>query len=162
MISTKSLIAVSVALVWGSVASAEEPVVERPSNSSEAAPSEKSATDKANPEKANPEKASPEKADSVAKEGTAKAEGNAAPTDGIAPKSEAANKETTEASSVKVERTATGAKLFRITEGLVVEGQMQKPAAFYVLRRAAIRYDYAGLSKSFLPKIGAAVKAPPF
>jgi hypothetical protein len=157
MISTKSLIAVSVALVWGSVASAEEPVVERPSNSSEAAPSEKSATDKANPEKANPEKA-----DSVAKEGTAKAEGNAASMDGIAPKSEAANKETTEASSVKVERTATGAKLFRITEGLVVEGQMQKPAAFYVLRRAAIRYDYAGLSKSFLPKIGAAVKAPPF
>ena len=29
--------------------------------------------------------------------------------------------------SIKVERTSTGAKLFRITEGLVVEGQMQKP-----------------------------------
>lgn len=64
--------------------------------------------------------------------------------------------------SIKVERTSTGAKLFRITEGLVVEGQMQKPAAFYVLRRAAIPYDYAELRKSFLPKIGAAVKAPPF
>ena len=64
--------------------------------------------------------------------------------------------------SIKVERTSTGAKLFRITEGLVVEGQMQKPAAFYVLRRAAIPYDYAELGKSFLPKIGAAVKAPPF
>lgn len=64
--------------------------------------------------------------------------------------------------SIKVERTSTGAKLFRITEGLVVEGQMQKPAAFYVLRRAAIPYDYAELRKSFLPKIGVAVKAPPF
>jgi len=68
----------------------------------------------------------------------------------------------TDASAIKVERTASGAKLFRITEGLVVEGQMQKPAAFYVLRRAAIAYDYAELGKSFLPKIGAAVKAPPF
>ena len=68
----------------------------------------------------------------------------------------------TDPASIKVERTASGAKLFRITEGLVVEGQMQKPAAFYVLRRAAIPYDFAELGKSFLPKIGAAVKAPPF
>lgn len=67
-----------------------------------------------------------------------------------------------EASAVKVERTATGARLFRITEGLVVEGQMQKPAAFYVLRRAAVRYDYAELGQSFLPKIGAVVRARPF
>ena len=63
---------------------------------------------------------------------------------------------------INVLPASTGAKLFRITEGLVVEGQMQKPAAFYVLRRAAIPYDYAELGKSFLPKIGAAVKAPPF
>lgn len=75
---------------------------------------------------------------------------------------ESAPKPPADAASIKVERTASGAKLFRITEGLVVEGQMQKPAAFYVLRRAAIHYDYSELGKSFLPKIGAAVKAPPF
>ena len=74
----------------------------------------------------------------------------------------AAEAKPTDPASIKVERTASGAKLFRITEGLVVEGQMQKPAAFYVLRRAAIPYDFAELGKSFLPKIGAAVKAPPF
>ena len=36
-----------------------------------------------------------------------------------------ASKPAADAASIKVERTATGAKLFRITEGLVVEGQMQ-------------------------------------
>lgn len=64
--------------------------------------------------------------------------------------------------SVKVERTATGAKLFRITEGMLVEGQMQKPNAFYVLQRATIDYDFEALSESFLPRIHAATKKPPF
>ena len=82
--------------------------------------------------------------------------------DAAKPSEESGPKPPADAASIKVERTATGAKLFRITEGLVVEGQMQKPAAFYVLRRAAIHYDYSELGKSFLPKIGAAVKAPPF
>ena len=91
---------------------------------------------------------------------TAPAASTAPATDATAP-ADAAPKPADPA-SIKVERTSTGAKLFRITEGLVVEGQMQKPAAFYVLRRAAIPYDYAELGKSFLPKIGAAVKAPPF
>lgn len=63
---------------------------------------------------------------------------------------------------VKVERTSTGAKLFRITDGMLVEGQMQKPNAFYVLQRAAIDYDFEALSESFLPRIHAATKKPPF
>ena len=87
------------------------------------------------------------------------ADATAKPADDAAKSAEA---KPTDPASIKVERTASGAKLFRITEGLVVEGQMQKPAAFYVLRRAAIPYDFAELGKSFLPKIGAAVKAPPF
>jgi hypothetical protein len=87
------------------------------------------------------------------------ADATAKPADDAAKSAEA---KPTDPASIKVERTASGAKLFRITEGLVVEGQMQKPAAFYVLRRAAIPYDLAELGKSFLPKIGAAVKAPPF
>lgn len=65
-------------------------------------------------------------------------------------------------SSVKVERTAAGKKLFRITEGLLVEGQMQKPNAFYVLQRAAIDYDWEALDESFLPRIRQATLRPPF
>lgn len=64
--------------------------------------------------------------------------------------------------TVKVERTASGAKLFRITDGMLVEGQMQKPNAFYVLQRASIDYDFEALSESFLPRIRAATKKPPF
>jgi hypothetical protein len=109
------------------------------------------ATPAAVPADAKPADAKP--ADAKSADATAK------PADDAAKSAEA---KPTDPASIKVERTASGAKLFRITEGLVVEGQMQKPAAFYVLRRAAIPYDFAELGKSFLPKIGAAVKAPPF
>lgn len=104
------------------------------------------------------------KASETARAGDAAQAGDAKKPIDTAPKpgEAGASKPAADAASIKVERTATGAKLFRITEGLVVEGQMQKPAAFYVLRRAAIHYDYSELGKSFLPKIGAAVKAPPF
>src|SRR5687768_11983889 len=44
------------------------------------------------------------------------------------------------APKVKVERTASGQKIFRITEGIVVEGRVQKPNAFYVLQRSSIDY----------------------
>jgi hypothetical protein len=64
--------------------------------------------------------------------------------------------------SIKVERTAKGAKLFRITEGLLVEGQMQRPNAFLVLQRATVDYDYEALSESFLPRILAATREKPF
>lgn len=64
--------------------------------------------------------------------------------------------------SIKVERTASGAKLFRITEGLLVEGQMQRPNAFLVLQRATVDYDYEALSESFLPRILAATREKPF
>ena len=105
------------------------------------------------PAEAKPADAATKPADAKSADATAK------PADDAAKVAEA---KPTDPASIKVERTASGAKLFRITEGLVVEGQMQKPAAFYVLRRAAIPYDFAELGKSFLPKIGAAVKAPPF
>jgi hypothetical protein len=64
--------------------------------------------------------------------------------------------------SIKVERTASGIKLFRITEGLLVEGQMQRPNAFLVLQRATVDYDYEALSESFLPRIVAATREKPF
>jgi hypothetical protein len=63
---------------------------------------------------------------------------------------------------VKVERTASGAKIFRITEGIVVEGRIQKPNAFYVLQRSSIDYDWESLKQDFLPKILDAASKNPF
>lgn len=66
-----------------------------------------------------------------------------------------------QAPKVKVERTASGAKIFRITEGIVVEGRIQKPNAFYVLQRSSIDYDFESLKQDFLPRIlDAATKTP--
>src|SRR5437868_13662061 len=57
------------------------------------------------------------------------------------------------APKVKVERSASGQKIFRITEGIVVEGKIQKPNAFYVLQRSSMDYDWESLKQDFLPKI---------
>ena len=66
------------------------------------------------------------------------------------------------APKVKVERTASGQKIFRITEGIVVEGRIQKPNAFYVLQRSSMDYDWESLKQDFLPKILDAAGKHPF
>ena len=66
------------------------------------------------------------------------------------------------APKVKMERSATGQKVFRITEGIVVEGRLQKPNAFYVLQRSSIDYDWETLNQGFLPKILQATGQSPF
>lgn len=66
------------------------------------------------------------------------------------------------APKVKVERSATGQRVFRITEGIVVEGRLQKPNAFYVLQRSSIDYDWETLNQGFLPKIIQATGQRPF
>lgn len=63
---------------------------------------------------------------------------------------------------VKVERSASGQKIFRITEGIVVEGRIQKPNAFYVLQRSSMDYDWESLKQDFLPKILQAASHHPF
>jgi hypothetical protein len=63
---------------------------------------------------------------------------------------------------VKVERTASGQKIFRITEGIVVEGKIQKPNAFYVLQRSSMDYDWETLKQDFLPRILNATGKHPF
>ncbi len=63
---------------------------------------------------------------------------------------------------VKVERSASGQKIFRITEGIIVEGKIQKPNAFYVLQRSQIDYDWDSLKQDFLPKILQAASHHPF
>jgi len=66
------------------------------------------------------------------------------------------------APKVKVERSASGQKIFRITEGIVVEGRIQKPNAFYVLQRSTMDYDWESLKQDFLPKILQATGRHPF
>ena len=66
------------------------------------------------------------------------------------------------APKVKVERTASGQKIYRITDTIVVEGRIQKPNAFYVLQRSNIDYDWETLKQDFLPKILQATTKHPF
>ena len=66
------------------------------------------------------------------------------------------------APKVKIERTANGSKIIRITEGIVVEGRIQKPNAFYVLQRSSIDYDWESLKQDFLPRILDATSKNPF
>lgn len=81
---------------------------------------------------------------------------------GLAPATVHAQEETTAAPKVKVERSASGQKIFRITEGIVVEGKIQKPNAFYVLQRSSIDYDWESLKQDFLPRILKATEQQPF
>jgi hypothetical protein len=67
-----------------------------------------------------------------------------------------------EAPKVKVERGKGGKKVYRITQGFVIEGRIQKPNAFYVLQRSQINYDWAGLKQKFVPRILDAVRKSPF
>ena len=64
--------------------------------------------------------------------------------------------------NVKVERDASGRKIIRITESIVVEGRIQKPNAFYLLQKSRIDYDWETLKQDFLPKIIEATKGAPF
>jgi hypothetical protein len=67
-----------------------------------------------------------------------------------------------EAPKVKVERGRGGRKVYRITQGFVIEGRIQKPNAFYVLQRSQINYDWAALKQDFVPRILEAVRQHPF
>jgi len=45
---------------------------------------------------------------------------------------------------------------------MLVEGQRQKPNAFYVLQRASAAYDWEALDENFLQRIIKATEKPPF
>ncbi len=85
-----------------------------------------------------------------------------APVAALAQDAEPASAPAPAAPKVKVERTASGQKIFRITEGIVVEGKIQKPNAFYVLQRSSMDYDWESLKQDFLPKIMQATQRHPF
>lgn len=67
----------------------------------------------------------------------------------------------TDGAGIRVEK-AGSSKLFRITEGMLVEGQRQKPNAFYVLQRASAAYDWESLDENFLQRIIKSTEKPPF
>ena len=81
---------------------------------------------------------------------------------GLAAAQDAAPPAKAAAPKVKVERSASGQKIFRIQESIVVEGKIQKPNAFYILERSSIDYDDESLKKDFLPKILQATSNSPF
>jgi hypothetical protein len=66
------------------------------------------------------------------------------------------------APKVKVERSASGQKIYKIETGIVVEGRIQKPNAFYVLQRSTIDYDWESLKQDFLPRLIDATTKSPF
>ena len=72
------------------------------------------------------------------------------------------DKKEDEAPKVKVERGAGGKKIYRITQGFIIEGRIQKPNAFYVLQRSQINYDWTVLKQKFVPRIMDAVRKSPF
>jgi hypothetical protein len=80
----------------------------------------------------------------------------------LAPVTRAQTEGTPQTPSVKVTRGAGGQKVYRITEGIVIEGKIQKPEAFYVLQRSTINYDWEALKQDFIPKILESVKHSPF
>lgn len=43
-----------------------------------------------------------------------------------------------------------------------IEGQIQKPQAFYILQRSSLNFEGLELKNSFLPKIIKSVEQPPF
>ena len=100
--------------------------------------------------------------DAAAKPGTAA--GSTAAGSAAAPGSTAASTATatpTDGAGIRVEK-AGSSKLFRITEGMLVEGQRQKPNAFYVLQRASAAYDWESLDENFLQRIIKSTEKPPF
>src|SRR5262252_5270896 len=65
-------------------------------------------------------------------------------------------------SGVKIERGASGKKVYRITEEIKIEGKIQKPEAFFFYQKSTINYDWQELKQDFIPKIIDSVSRSPF
>lgn len=50
-------------------------------------------------------------------------------------------------------RTRGGNKVISLDDEFLVEGKLEKPSAFYVLRRSATDYDWARLDAVFTPLV---------
>jgi hypothetical protein len=59
-------------------------------------------------------------------------------------------------------RRAPGGKRTVIRDEFIVEGKLEKPSAYYVLRRSSLDYDWARLDAKFSPLVLESVQDPLF
>jgi hypothetical protein len=64
-------------------------------------------------------------------------------------------------STVQVDRRG-GHTVYRLTEGIVIEGKVQKPTAFYLLPRSAMNYSWETMKQDFVPRIRESTRRSPF
>lgn len=76
----------------------------------------------------------------------------------------AAARPTASASASKdtVKPGPTGKKVISLDDEFLVEGQLEKPSAFYVLRRSSTDYDWARLDATMVPLVLESVSDPLF
>jgi hypothetical protein len=55
-----------------------------------------------------------------------------------------------------------GRKKISLDDDFLVEGQLEKPSAYYVFRRSAMDYDWARLDAQFTPLVLESVQDPLF
>jgi hypothetical protein len=59
-------------------------------------------------------------------------------------------------------RSTTGSKKISIEDEFLIEGRLEKPSAYYILRRSRAEYDWARLDAKFLPLVLESVQDPLF
>jgi hypothetical protein len=65
-------------------------------------------------------------------------------------------------SGSKSDASRGGNKVISLDDEFLVEGKLEKPSAFYVLRRSATDYDWARLDAVFTPLVLESVQDPLF
>jgi hypothetical protein len=65
-------------------------------------------------------------------------------------------------SSTKPATNKSGNKVISLDDEFLVEGKLEKPSAFYVLRRSSTDYDWARLDAVFTPLVLESVQDPLF
>lgn len=86
-----------------------------------------------------------------------------------AAKPAAAGKASTKKAAPKADKSSTkpatnksGNKVISLDDEFLVEGKLEKPSAFYVLRRSSTDYDWARLDAVFTPLVLESVQDPLF
>lgn len=69
---------------------------------------------------------------------------------------------TTSAKPAKAVKSKGGNKVISLDDDFLVEGKLEKPSAFYVLRRSSTDYDWARLDAVFTPLVLESVQDPLF
>jgi len=89
----------------------------------------------------------------------------AAPASATTPAKKAGSGKTGKAASKPARKTPArtpGNKSISLDDDFLVEGKLEKPSAFYVLRRSATDYDWARMDAVFTPLVLESVQDPLF